>query len=364
MILHSKPWVTESDLSYYKRVLDSLMLAQGEETKAFEKALSRWYGIDDGGVAVASGAAAILLALVALEIQPGDEVVLPTYVCHTVLEAVLTSGATPVCCDVGPQWVVTPDTMSPWITNRTKALIVPHMYGIFAPVASFRVFGIPVIEDCAQAVAGCGQQRLEGDIAIFSFNPTKCLATGEGGMAISADPSLVAIMRAYRDGTVEAPAPRLFSPLSNLAAGLGLSQLARYEEALARRALLAQIYRQRLAPLIPDCLPDLSADRTMWFRFPLWIAGGLDACQELFARRGVHIRKGVDYLLHRLMKLSDREYPAAVRHFQETVSLPLYPALTDAEHTHCADAAEEIFSQLHHADQTEPRGVPPFKSRS
>jgi perosamine synthetase len=364
MILHSKPWVTASDLSYLKRVLDSRMLAQGEETAAFEKALSRWYGIDDGGVAVASGAAALLLALLAFEIRPGDEVVLPTYVCRTVLEAVITAGATPVCCDVGPQWVVTPDNMAPRLTDRTRALIVPHMYGIFAPVASFRAFGIPVIEDCAQALAGCGQRRIEGDIAIFSFNPTKCLATGEGGMAISAAPGLVAMMRAHRDGKVEAPARRLFSPLSDLAAGLGLSQLARYEEALARRAHLAQLYRQRLAPLIPDSLPALSGDQTMWFRFPLWIPGGLDACQELFAHRGVHVRQGVDNLLHRCMKLSDREYPAAVRHFQETVSLPLYPALTGAEHTRCVEAAEEIFSRLHRADPDRVQGHAPLQSHS
>jgi UDP-4-amino-4-deoxy-L-arabinose-oxoglutarate aminotransferase len=311
---------------------------------------------------VASGAAAVLLALLALEIRPGDEVVLPTYVCHTVLEAVLTAGATPVCCDVGPDWVVTPDNAAPCLSKRTRALIVPHMYGIFAPVASFRTFGIPVIEDCAQALAGCSQRRIEGDIAVFSFHPTKCLTTGEGGMALAADPRLAEAMRSHRDGSVKTPRRRLFSPLSDLAAGLGLSQLARYEEALARRAHLAQIYRRRLAPLLPGCLPDKSDRQTMWLRFPLRIPGGLDSCRELFAARGIQVRQGVDRLLHRLLNLPDLEYPAATRHFQETVSLPLYPALTDAEHTRCLAAAEEIFSRLVQTNLDQAPGCDPIRS--
>jgi UDP-4-amino-4-deoxy-L-arabinose-oxoglutarate aminotransferase len=344
-ILHSKPWLTEEDHVALLETLASGMIGQGEKTEAFEQAMSRWVGLEESGVAVASGAAALLLALKALDIGPGSEVVMPTYVCRSVLEAVISAGATPVCCDVGRQWVVTPESLAPRITLRARALILPHIYGVFVEVQKFRHFGLPIIEDCAQAVDKQGRRMLAGDIGVFSFHPTKCLTTGEGGMAVSANKELDLRLRQLRDGSSVSPLPRLFSPLSDLAAALGLSQLARYDEAVERRVRLARLYRERLSPLMPGALPELPPDRTMWFRFPLTVAGGTDRWQKPFADRGIHVRKGVDQLLHRLLGLPDEAFPQAVRFFNETVSLPIYPALDDREHAACVEAATEIFGK-------------------
>lgn len=346
LILHSKPWIEESDIAAIKEVLYSMMLAQGEKAQVFEQTMSRWVGAEDGGVAVGRGAAAILLSLLALEVQPYDEVILPTYVCHTVLEAVLTSGAIPILCDTGPSWVMITENISPHISSRTKAIIVPHIYGIFADVSGFRKFGIPIIEDCAQAIDKCGKRKIEGDIAIFSFHPTKCLTTGEGGMAISADQNIVAKMRKLRDGDNSAPSKRLFSPLSDIASSLGISQLSRYDKAIERRRQLANRYIERLLPIIPDLITNIPIENTMWFRFPIQIPGGLDAFQELFAKRGINIRRGVDPLLHRLVNLDDAKYPVAVKHFNETISLPIYPAMTDEEHEHAVNASVNILKIL------------------
>jgi UDP-4-amino-4-deoxy-L-arabinose-oxoglutarate aminotransferase len=343
MISHSRPLITDADRRALDEVLASRMLAQGERTQQFEQKLSEWVG-GEGGVAVGRGSAALVLALRALDIGEGDEVVLPTYVCRSVLEAVVTVGAVPVLCDVGPDWVVTDENVASVLTGRTQALIVPHMYGIFADVASLTRFGLPIIEDCAQAVDDKGKHPIRGDIAVFSLHPTKCFTTGEGGIGVTRDPARLAAMRVIRDGTGAAAQGRLFSPLSDLAAALGLSQLSRYHDALARRRVLANRYTAALEPLLPDSFRNHPARDGMYFRYPLKIAGGLDACSDRFARHGVCVRRGVDMLLHRLRGEPDANFKMAVALFETTVSLPLYPALTDEEHAVCVNAAVEIFS--------------------
>ncbi len=164
-------------------------------------------------------------------------------------------------------------------------------------------------------------------------------------MGIACDPALLAAMRSTRDGTGAASRGRLFSPLSDLAAALGLSQLARYHEALDRRRALADRYTAALEPLLPESFRHHAARDGMYFRYPVKIVGGLDAYQDRFARKNVCIRRGIDNkLLHQLRDESDANFKMSVALFETTVSLPLYPALTDEEHQACVDAAVEIFS--------------------
>jgi UDP-4-amino-4-deoxy-L-arabinose-oxoglutarate aminotransferase len=341
-ILHSKPWITGSDLASLEELMQSGMLAQGEKTAAFEAAIADWVAAKGGAVAVGSGSAAIVLALQALRIGQGDEVILPSYLCPKVAEAVVTVGATPVFCDIGKHWTLTSECVAPRMTPRTKAIIVPHLYGIFANVASFRRFGVPLIEDCAQAIGYRGRSPVAGDVAIFSFHPTKLITTGEGGMAAASDPDLVARMRALRDGERSFRSPRLFSPMPDLASALGLSQLAHYPAALDRRADLAMRYKTALEPLIPESFEGYPVRNNMYFRFPLALHGGVRRFQPLFAADGIRISNGVDALVHRSYTLPDAGFDTSVALFDSTVSLPLYPALTDEEHRRCVDAAIRI----------------------
>lgn len=338
-LLHSRPWITEADRQAVAETLGSGMLGQGTRVRQFEDALAHWCKAA-GGVAVGSGSAALHLALKELGIGAGDAVVFPTYVCTSVLEAVLSTGAEPLLCDVGADWVVTPAEVARVLRPEVKAIIVPHMYGIFADVAAFRAFGPPIVEDLAQAVGARGR-ALQGDVGIFSFHPTKCLTTGEGGMAVSANPARVEALRRIRDGKPESPRARLFAPLSEMAAALGMSQLGRYEQMLARRARIARAYREGLAPVCPGALPKSSLD-CMHFRFPLRMAGGLERVAARFLAEGIVVRRGVDRLLHRDLGLSDKAFPMSVAHFDQTVSLPIYPALSDEELQHCVAVAARI----------------------
>lgn len=344
-IPHSRPWITEADIEAVSSVLATSMLGQGERVRLIERRLAAWLNAYDG-VAVGSGSAGIVLALRGLEVEAGDDVVVPTYVCRSVLEAILTVGAHPVLCDVGPDWVVIPKDVERVVSSRTRAVIVPHMYGIFADVNEFRTLGIPIIEDCAQALDAAGRRSMQGDVAVLSFHPTKCLTAGEGGMAIAASEEIVARMRSYRDGRKPPYAGRLFSPMSDIAAGLVSSQLDRYELGLARRRELAAKYRSVVESCCPSALNRAALERSMYFRFPLRLAGGLEAHQKVFAELGVHVRKGVDSLLHRDMKIPDDAYPVAAAHFETTVSLPIYPALTRAQEARCMDAVSRVLSRL------------------
>jgi UDP-4-amino-4-deoxy-L-arabinose-oxoglutarate aminotransferase len=343
MIPHSRPWVIEGDLEAVAAVLRSEMIGQGETAARFEAAMSQWLGLNHAGVAVASGAASLQLALRALGVGTGDEVILPTYVCRSVLDAIRTVGATAVLSDVGRQWVVTPSNVAPLIGAHTRAIVVPHMYGIFADVAAFREFGIPIVEDCAQALGRSNDWTLEGDVGVFSFHPTKCLTTGEGGLAVARDPALNERLRAVGEG---GPRRRALAPLSDLAAALGLSQLARYDAALSRRRRIADIYRSALGDRASALLCRTPWDRAMHFRFPLSWAGGVDSCATAFARNGIVVRRGADQLLHRIMGKDDRGFPTATELFETTVSIPIYPALSDVEVAICASALAALCGEL------------------
>ena len=351
-VLHSKPWITDEDRAAVADVMRSGMLAQGEKCREFEAALGAWMGVDEGGVAVGSGSAAIVLALQALEIGEGDEVVLTSYNCPKVLEAVATVGATPVPCDIGEQWRLRPEDVESHLSARTRAIIVPHLLGIFADTVAFRRFGIPIIEDYAQALDAKGRRRIaRSDIAIFSFHPTKLITTGEGGMALAADPALTRRMRAIRDGAASRDRGRLFSPLADLSAALGLSQLARYPTALERRRKIAAAYRHALQPVIPGGFADYPFEHSVFFRFPVKMPGGVEKYRPLFAQRTIRVSNGIDALLHRALGRPDEAFATSIALFTDTVSLPIYPALTPEEAQRCVQAATELFAGVGRASR-------------
>lgn len=340
-IPHSSPWITNRDIEAVASTLSSLMIAQGDKTRMLERRLASWLNAEDG-VGVASGSAATVLALRGIGVGPGDEVILPTYVCRSVLQAILSVGGKPVLCDVGSNWVMTEKDAKCVFSDRTRAIIVPHVYGIFADIDSFRSLGVPIIEDCAQALDASGKRSARGDIAILSFHPTKCLTSGEGGMAISSEPPILERMRAYRDGSGTNCMSRLFSPLSDLAASLALSQLDRYETGLERRRKIAAIYTDAVESHCPGALNREAMKRSMYFRFPLRIPGGLAVFQKPFSDIGIQVRKGVDTLLHRDTNQDDLMFPVAIELFDTTISIPIYPSLSSSQVSRCAEALTQM----------------------
>ena len=322
-IPHSRPDITSEDVSAVECVLRSGMVAAGEKVGEFERAVASTSRAA-GAVVTSSGTAALTLALESLELPRGAEVIIPTYVCRNVRDAVLQGGFRPVLCDVGEHWNITPETVAPHVGMRTGAIIVVHTFGIAADVQALECFGIPVVEDACQAFGLDVNGRMAGtigDVGVYSFHATKCLCTAEGGAVITSRPGL---LQRIRDGGIAAG-------MSDLQAALGLSQLARYSTMLDRRRELAEMYFQILAPLGP-ALPVHVRDKSIFFRFPLLLQQlDFDILRVAFERDGVHVRRGVDTLLHRQALCPDAEFPAATDLFSRTLSIPLHPSLTQDE---------------------------------
>jgi dTDP-3-amino-3,4,6-trideoxy-alpha-D-glucose transaminase len=185
-----------------ERVLDSARYILGPEMSAFEGEFAEYCGAEYG-VGVANGTDAITIALRAMGVGPGDEVVVPSFTFYASAEAIPPTGATPVFCDVDPDtYCVTAETVRAALTPRTKAVVAVHLFGNVAPVAEIQALGVPVLEDAAQAagsVSPAGRPGALGSAATFSFFPSKNLGCyGDGGMITTSDPDIAERARTLR----------------------------------------------------------------------------------------------------------------------------------------------------------------------
>jgi dTDP-3-amino-3,4,6-trideoxy-alpha-D-glucose transaminase len=185
-----------------ERVLDSERYILGPEVTAFEHEFAEYCGADEA-VGVANGTEAITIALRAMGVGPGDDVVVPSFTFYASAEAIPPTGARPVFCDIDPAtYCVTADTVKAALTARTKAVIAVHLFGNVAPVAEIEALGVPVLEDAAQAAGSrsvAGRPGALGTAATFSFFPSKNLGGfGDGGMITTRDSALAERVRVLR----------------------------------------------------------------------------------------------------------------------------------------------------------------------
>jgi dTDP-4-amino-4,6-dideoxygalactose transaminase len=185
-----------------ERVLDSERYILGPEVEAFEREFAHYCGAAHG-VGVANGTDAITIALRAMGVGPGDEVVVPSFSFYASAEAIPPTGAIPVFCDIDPgTYCVTCETVKAALTPRTKAVVAVHLFGNLAPVAAIEELGVPVLEDAAQAAGSSSEAGRPGElgrVATFSFFPSKNLACfGDGGMITTADETIAERARTLR----------------------------------------------------------------------------------------------------------------------------------------------------------------------
>jgi dTDP-3-amino-3,4,6-trideoxy-alpha-D-glucose transaminase len=185
-----------------ERVLDSERYILGPEVSAFEDEFAAYCGAAHA-VGVANGTEAITIALRAMGVGPGDEVIVPSFTFYASAEAIPPTGAKPVFCDIDPDtYCVTAETVRAALTPQTKAVIAVHLFGNVAPVAEIEVLGVPVLEDAAQAAgsrSAAGRPGALGTMATFSFFPSKNLGCfGDGGMITTSDEALAERARVLR----------------------------------------------------------------------------------------------------------------------------------------------------------------------
>ena len=257
--------VARPDMSHneFRTVLDAFLSSwissRGPYVEKFEQEFSAYIGTQHG-IAVSNGTVALHLALLALDIGPGDEVIVPDLTFAATINAVLYCGATPVVVDVDRRtWCMSLAAVEKACTAQTKAIIPVHLYGRPAeigPIAEFaRGRGIVVVEDCAEAHGARYAGRAVGqfgDVSCFSFYANKIVTTGEGGMCLTGSPELTKSIRLLRDhGTT--PNRSYWHErvgynyrITNLQAAIGHSQLWRIDDTLARNRQITEMYRDAL----------------------------------------------------------------------------------------------------------------------
>ena len=325
---HSRPLLpTALEWAEVTDRLSSGWIADGPCVEAFARQAAGWLGATEG-VAVNSGTSALHLALLAVGVGPGSEVLIPAYCCAALLNAVDLAGAVPVLVDSEPGgFNLSADDARRRLTGRTAAVVVAHMFGRPAPLAPFLDLGVPVIEDCAQSLGAREDDRLTGSggaIAISSFYATKVITTGQGGLVSTRDAE-------KRDGLRDLVEydnrdewrPRFNYRMSEMQAALGLWQLERLPAFLERRRLIAGYYDEQISRVNQK-----PADReAICYRYLLRVEDA-EPVIEALQGRGVDAKRPVYRPLHHYL---GGNYPHAQAAHEQWVSLPLYPALTDGE---------------------------------
>ena len=377
----ARPDIGDAEIAAVTETLRSGWVTTGPKARAFEQAFTDYLGGEGlQSIAVNSATAGLHLALEALGIGPGDEVIAPTLTFTATVEVVRYLGADPVLVDVDPVTLnIDPEKIRAAITPRTKAIMPVHYGGLAcrmdAILAIAREHGLKVVEDAAHALPTTWQSTLVGqlasDVTVFSFYANKTITTGEGGMAVTRDPKLAERMRvmrlhgmsrdAFDRFTSKTPAwyyevvaPGFKYNLTDTAAALGLVQLQRLPQFLARRQHLAGRYQAQLAGL-PLVLPvDAPAgDVHAWHLYVIRLAPGAhlsrDEVIQALSNRG--IGTSVHYVpLHRHPYWRDRyglapsQFPQADAAYLSMLSLPLFTAMQDADQDRVIAALHDILA--------------------
>jgi perosamine synthetase len=339
----------------------------GRFVDEFESAWARYCGRRHG-VAVSNGTVALQAAVAALDLAPGDEVVIPTFTIVSCALAVLAAGARPVLVDCDPRtWCMDVEQARARVTGRTKAIMPVHIYGHPVDVGPLLEQGPAVIEDAAEAHGAeyrhAGEWRRcgsFGELSCFSFYANKIVTTGEGGMVLTDDDGLAARLRSLRDLGFD-PERRFRHQelgfnfrLTNLQAAVGVAQVEQVDERVARKREAAARYAERLAGLAGLQLPV----EEPWARNVYWMYGvvvdeetGLDAAALAGRLRAEGVETRPFFLgmheqpVFRKRGLFEGEsYPVAERLARQGLYLPSGTALTDGQIDAVCSALSAVLS--------------------
>jgi dTDP-3-amino-3,4,6-trideoxy-alpha-D-glucose transaminase len=317
----------------------------GRELEAFEREFAIYCGVAEA-IGVGNGLDALKLSLRALNVGPGDEVIVAAHTFAATWLAIVEVGAIPVPCEPDPgRFFISAEGVTPLITQRTRAVIPVHLYGIPAPVDGLtvlcRAHGLHLLEDAAQAHGALHKQRRCGAVGTagcFSFYPSKNLgALGDGGAIVTSNSELAKRLRRLRNyGTAvkyHVEEEGWNSRLDELQAALLRVKLARLDETNALRVARADEYQQHLSGVAGVVLPQVSpGDEPVWHLFPIRVSDR-DLLQMRLARAGIQTAIHYPVPVYRMAPFrtyGPRTTTASDRLAAELLSLPLWPTMPSA----------------------------------
>lgn len=348
MIPHSRPSLDKKEVEAVAQVIESAHIAQGSMVKKFEQVLGRYIGCPYAA-AVSSGTAALHLSLLALDIGSSDEVIIPSYVCTALLNAIHYVGANPVVVDIDERtFNIHPESVASKISTRTRAIVVPHMFGCPADLEALSQFNLPIIEDCAQAIGAQYRERPVGSwgtLAIFSFYATKMITTGEGGMVLSHSKELINRIKCLREYDNKNNFGLRFNyKMTDMQAAMGQVQLQKLPEFIQKRQLLALKYYQAFKDFNVKLPAELQNGNHIFYRYVVRIQADLDNIINLCESKQFQCRRPVFKPLHHYLKQKD--CPVTDLVYREALSIPIYPSLTQDQQDYIIENLGEILRQL------------------
>lgn len=378
------PDIGEEEITEVVACLRSDWITTGPKTRQFEAEFAAYLGGGVETVSLNSATAGLHLALEAIGVGAGDEVIVPTMTFTATAEVVRYLGATPVLADVDAATLnLTAAGVEAAVTPRTKAVIPVHYAGLpcdmDAILAVAKAHGLRVIEDAAHAFPTLYKSRLVGtlgsDATVFSFYANKTMTTGEGGMVVTRDPALAARIRLMRIHGIRqdafdrytASTPSWFYEvvaagfkynLTDIAAAIGVQQLRKIDRFLLRRQQLAARYAEALRDLplhLPADAVDGSGSRHAWHLYVVRLKEGANINRDTLIARlcKLGIGTSVHFIpLHRhpvwrsTCQRPDADFPVAENSYATMLSLPLYTRMSDADQSRVVAALQSTFAGL------------------
>jgi dTDP-4-amino-4,6-dideoxygalactose transaminase len=340
----AKPLIGEEEKQAVLEVLESGELAQGKYVAAFEKNFADYHGTAYG-VAAMNGTAALIAALMAHNIGPGDEVIVPAFTFFATASCLLAVGAVPVFGDIEPEtFCLTPESAEALITEKTKAIMPVHLYGHPADMNRFQELcdrhGLILLEDAAQAHGAQIDGRYVGNwgTASFSFYATKNIMTIEGGMVLTNDPRIDERLRLIRNHGMGEQYKHILQGLNlrmtNLTAAIGLVQLKRLAEWTAKRIENAAYLNQHLTYFIPPVVKPGYTHVYHQYTVRVPDAARRDEIVDWLNQQGIGARVYYKTPLHQqpifqeMERYQHVELPVTEDIANSVLSLPVHPALS------------------------------------
>lgn len=344
-IPHIKLLLNQNEITAIQNVLESGFIAEGKQVREFEKLLCKYIGIKFG-CAANSGTSSLHLALNCLNLQPNDEIILPSYLCTAPLNAINYTGAKPVLTDINKDdFTINIDVLEKKISKKTKAIIVPHMFGAPADMdlinsliiqkKKFVDTDIAVIEDCAHSLGAKYKSNPVGslgDFSVFSFYATKLVGVGFGGMVCTNRKKIFDKIRDLinfdeRDNYIV----RFNYKMSNLTAAIGIEQLKKLNYSIERRRQIAEKYNQLLKDTDLILPVEKKYAHHIYYRYIVLVPRKLNSIINYLQTKNIETKSPVYNPLHRYLKLENKYFKNTEYVQQKALSLPIYALLKDSE---------------------------------
>lgn len=362
----AKPMIEEEEIKAVAEVLRSGMLAQGKEVEFFEQEFANYIGVKHA-IAVANGTLALDIALKAIGIKPGDEVITTTFTFIATANAILYQGAKPVFADIDPRtYNLDPNDVLEKITNKTKAIIVVHLYGQSADMKAFKEIAedhkLILVEDCAQAHGAEFEGRKVGglgDVGVFSFYPTKNMTAGEGGIITTNDDEVARKSRLIRNhGQVAKYVHEELGynyRMTNIAAAIGRVQLKKLDRLNEKRIQNARYLTKNLTAIRGIVTPYTDPRvKHVYHQYVIRVENNCPLNRDELATRLEE--KGIEVAVHYPLPVHQQPLykrlgyqqdicPNAIMASKKVLSLPVHPSLTIEDLDYIVSTIKELIRE-------------------